>query len=73
MTTTQQLHVPVSDAPVSNTSHPHGMSEDTSEHTGAAPPRLLPERSSAWDPFEVWRTRVRPPSDPAHPGWEPRR
>lgn len=22
--------------------------------------RMLPERSNAWDPFEVWKTRVKP-------------
>jgi hypothetical protein len=26
--------------------------------------RMLPQRSSAWDPFEVWRTRVKAAQDP---------
>ncbi len=26
--------------------------------------RMLPQRSSAWDPFEVWRTRVKTAQDP---------
>lgn len=25
----------------------------------AASPRLFPKRSSGWDPYEVWRTRVK--------------
>lgn len=24
-----------------------------------APPRLFPKRSSGWDPYEVWQTRVK--------------
>ena len=26
--------------------------------------RMLPQRSSAWDPFEVWRTRVKAGQNP---------
>ncbi len=26
--------------------------------------RMLPQRSSAWDPFEVWRTRVKTGQNP---------
>ncbi len=26
--------------------------------------RMLPQRSHAWDPFEVWKTRVKTPQDP---------
>ena len=26
--------------------------------------RMLPRRSNAWDPFEVWKTRVKTPQDP---------
>jgi hypothetical protein len=24
---------------------------------------MIPRRSSGWDPYEVWRTRVKPPRD----------
>lgn len=27
--------------------------------TDKSPQRMLPKRSSAWDPFEVWKTRVK--------------
>lgn len=27
--------------------------------------RMLPRRSSGWDPYEVWRTRVKDARDPA--------
>lgn len=26
--------------------------------------RMIPRRSSGWDPYEVWRTRVKTPRDP---------
>ncbi len=27
------------------------------------PQRMIPRRSSGWDPYEVWRTRVKEPRD----------
>ena len=27
--------------------------------------RMIPRRSSGWDPYEVWRTRVKVPNHPA--------
>jgi hypothetical protein len=32
--------------------------------TEQRPQRMLPKRSSAWDPFEVWRTRVKAGQNP---------
>ncbi|MDE2262997.1 MAG: hypothetical protein KGL45_10775 [Gammaproteobacteria bacterium] len=62
MSATRQLQARAARTPVADTTHPQAAS--------ATPARLLPERSSGWDPFEVWRTRVKPPRDPA--AWEPR-
>lgn len=39
----------------------------------SAPQRLLPRRSAEWDPYEVWRTRIKPPRDPAQAAWDWRR
>ena len=30
---------------------------------GNASQRMIPRRSSGWDPYEVWRTRVKAPRD----------
>ena len=30
---------------------------------GNASQRMIPRRFSGWDPYEVWRTRVKAPSD----------
>ena len=30
-------------------------------------PRLFPKRSSGWDPYEVWRTRVKGTAQSARP------
>jgi len=32
---------------------------------GNATQRMIPRRSSGWDPYEVWRTRVKAARDPA--------
>jgi len=31
---------------------------------GNASQRMIPRRSLGWDPYEVWRTRVKAPRDP---------
>lgn len=37
----------------------------TKETSAAGPPRgRIRKRTSAWDPYEVWRTRVKSPSGP---------
>lgn len=48
-----------------------GPSSQPPEHTlrsmpfpGTAVQRMIPRRSSGWDPYEVWRTRVKAPRDP---------
>jgi hypothetical protein len=60
-----QVQALQSPAPASNGPHAPGQN--------AAPPRLLPRRASGWDPYEVWRTRIKPPRDPAPAAWEPRK
>lgn len=30
---------------------------------GNGPQRMIPRTSSGWDPYEVWRTRVKAPRD----------
>lgn len=30
---------------------------------GKASQRMMPRRSSGWDPYEVWRTRVKAPRE----------
>ena len=32
---------------------------------GNAEQRMIPRRSSGWDPYEVWRTRVKAPREHA--------
>ena len=32
---------------------------------GNAAQRMIPRRSTGWDPYEVWRTRVKAPRPPA--------
>ena len=31
---------------------------------GTTAQRMIPRRASGWDPYEVWRTRVKPPQAP---------
>ncbi len=47
-------------------SHPSEPSVRTIPFPGNAAQRMIPRRSTGWDPYEVWRTRVRAaPRDPA--------
>lgn len=37
----------------------------TKPFPGNTAQRMIPRRSSGWDPYEVWRTRVKATRDPA--------
>jgi len=47
-------------------SHPPEAISRTIPFPGNATQRMIPRRSSGWDPYEVWRTRVKEeaPSEP---------
>jgi len=47
----------------------HAEAAANEDSTGIlTPPPRVPERETGWDPYEVWRTRVRTPSKLA---WAP--
>lgn len=48
-------------------SHPPEHAIRPSPFPGTAAQRMIPRRSSGWDPYEVWRTRVKTPRDPRDP------
>ena len=47
-------------------SHPSETTSRTIPFPGTATQRMIPRRASGWDPYEVWRTRVKeePRRDP---------
>lgn len=45
--------------------HPPETAIRPKPFTGNASQRMIPRRSSGWDPYEVWRTRVKAPRNPA--------
>lgn len=48
-------------------SHPPEHTIRSTPFPGFATQRMIPRRSSGWDPYEVWRTRVKAPCEaPAH-------
>ena len=65
MNALQQMHALLS------SSHTPDPPRATAQNSGS--PRLLPRRSAEWDPYEVWRTRIKPPHDPAQAAWDRRR
>lgn len=44
-------------------SHPPEHSTRPTPFPGNATQRMIPRRSSGWDPYEVWRTRVKATRD----------
>jgi hypothetical protein len=46
-------------------SHPPDYAIRPTPFPGNTVQRMIPRRSSGWDPYEVWRTRVKAPRDPA--------
>jgi rRNA maturation protein Nop10 len=45
--------------------HPPEYSNRPTPFPGSASQRMIPRRFSGWDPYEVWRTRVKEWRDPA--------
>ena len=45
-------------------SHPPTQAIRPTPFPGNPAQRMIPRRSSGWDPYEVWRTRVKAPRDP---------
>lgn len=45
-------------------SHPPETSNRPTPFPGNGAQRMIARRSSGWDPYEVWRTRVKEPRDP---------
>ena len=45
------------------TSHPPEPVHRPTPFPGNAAQRMIPRRSSGWDPYEVWRTRVKAPRE----------
>jgi hypothetical protein len=45
-------------------SHPPAPALRPTPFPGNSAQRMIPRRSSGWDPYEVWRTRVKAPRDP---------
>ena len=45
-------------------SHPPEHPSRPTPFPGTSPQRMLARRSSGWDPYEVWRTRVKAPREP---------
>ena len=45
-------------------SHPPETAIRPTPFPGNGAQRMIPRRSSGWDPYEVWRTRVKAPRDP---------
>lgn len=45
-------------------SHPPAHAVRPTPFPGSPTQRMIPRRSSGWDPYEVWRTRVKAPRDP---------
>jgi hypothetical protein len=43
--------------------HPPEHSNKLTPFPGHGAQRMIPRRSSGWDPYEVWRTRVKEPRD----------
>lgn len=46
-------------------SHPPDHAIRPTPFPGNAAQRMIPRRSSGWDPYEVWRTRVKAPREQA--------
>lgn len=44
------------------TNHPPETGNRTIPFPGPAAQRMIPRRATGWDPYEVWRTRVKTPS-----------
>lgn len=45
-------------------SHPLEHTPRPKPFPGNSAQRMIPRRSSGWDPYEVWRTRVKAPCEP---------
>ena len=45
-------------------SHPSESANRPTPFPGNGSQRMLPRRSSGWDPYEVWRTRVKAAREP---------